>query len=263
MKLLLLVISSSFLLLGCSEDLNIDKTPPPAPQGIKTISLDNAVEIQWLPSQADDVKGYNVWVSDQYDGSYQLIASTSSVNLVDYGAINGITYYYAVSAYDFNNNESQLSKDVIYDTPRPEGYGVYISDFASDPNLSGYDFSSFTKLEYNNMNTDFYFENSNERYYLNVWNNSDIQDMGYTSSLDEISFSPTEGWAPSKSAEAIVGHTYIIWTRDNHYAKVRVKNVSSNLLIFDWAYQTAVGNPELKIAKDQTQTIVVLKKANE
>ena len=28
----------------------------------------------------------------------------------------------AVAAYDFNGNESELSYDVIYSTPRPEGF---------------------------------------------------------------------------------------------------------------------------------------------
>ncbi len=186
-----------FVFLGCEEVIKIDTTPPPPPQGIITISLDNAVEIQWLPSQAEDVKGYHVWVSDQYDGEYELIASITASNLVDYGATNGITYYYAVSAYDFDDNESALSKDVVYDTPRPEGYGVVLYDYQTSPLSSGYDYSRFTVLSYDNQATDFYFENSGGRYYLDVWKGTFIQDMGYTTSLDEISSSPTRGWAPS------------------------------------------------------------------
>jgi hypothetical protein len=73
--------------------------------------------------------------------------------------------------------------------------------------------------------------------------------MGYTSSLDDISKSPTEGWAPSKSAEAILGHTYVIWTRHDNYAKIRVTSVSASSITFDWAYQTAKGNIELKVAR--------------
>jgi hypothetical protein len=76
--------------------------------------------------------------------------------------------------------------------------------------------------------------------------------MGFTSSLDEISSSPKEGWAPSKSAEAIPGHTYVVWTVDDHYAKVRVKEAGASRLVFDWAYQTAVGNPELKRSNDNS-----------
>jgi hypothetical protein len=36
-----------------------------------------------------------------------------------------------------------------------------------------------------------------------------------------------------------------VWTRDDHYAKFRVTGLSGSLVTFDWAYQTASGNPEL------------------
>jgi hypothetical protein len=245
MKLISIALAASFIILGCEEH-NIDTTPPPPPQGIRTISLDNAVEIQWLPSQAEDVKGYNVWKSDQYAGQYQLIASTSSISLVHYGATNGTTYYYAVSAYDFDDNESALSKDVVYDTPRPEGLGVVLIDTSTSRNISGYGFASYSILSCYDKNTDIFLVYAHGRLYVHVWSDTDIQDMGFTNSLDEISASPTKGWAPSKSAEAIVGHTYVIWTVDDNYAKVRIQNVTASSIVFDWAYQTAKGNIELK-----------------
>jgi hypothetical protein len=246
MKHILIALTASFIVLGCEKN-DIDTTPPPPPQGIITISLDNAVEIQWLPSQAEDVKGYKVWKSDHYAGRYQLIASTSNTRLVDYGAVNGITYYYAVSAYDFNENESALSKDVVYDTPRPEGVGVVLIDTSTARSLSGYGFAQYSVLSCYDKNTDIFLVDAHGRLYIQVWSDTDIQDMGYTSSLDAISASPTEGWAPSKSAEAIMGHTYVIWTVDDYYAKVRVQNVTTNRIVFDWAYQTAKGNIELKL----------------
>ena len=246
MKSLFITFLASVIILGCTKENDIDTTPPPPPQGIKTISLDNAVEIQWLPSQAEDVDGYKVWKSDQYSGRYQLIASTAKTNLVDYGAVNGTTYYYAVSAYDFHSNESALSKDVVYDTPRPEGLGVTLMDTNTAKNISGYGFAQYSVLSCYDIHTDIFFVNVHSRLSLQVWSDTDIQDMGYTSSLDEISAAPTEGWAPSKSVEPIEGHTYVIWTVDNHFAKVRVQNVTPNRLVFDWAYQTAKGNVELK-----------------
>jgi len=246
MKQIEIILIAAFSLWGCEKQIKIDTTPPPPPQGIQTISLDNAVEIQWLPSQADDVNGYNVWVSSTYDGEYELIGSTSIQRLVDYGALNGVTYYYAVSAFDFDENESKLSMDVAYDTPRPEGYGVVVSDYLRSPEYAGFNFSHHVVLNFDNLYTDFFYENVNGHFYLNVWDDSDIQDMGFTSSIDEISSSPAEGWAPSKSAEAITDHSYVVWTRDNHFAKIRVKEASALRLVFDWAYQTAEGNPELK-----------------
>jgi hypothetical protein len=209
MKPIFTIIIASLIFWGCENE--IDNTPPKPPQGIITISLNSSVEIQWLPSQADDVKGYNVWVSDRYDGGYQLIGFTSETYFVHYNANNGDTYYYAVSALDFSNNESDLSKDEVRDTPRPEGYGVKLYDYVTDSDSSGYSFPSYTVLNYNYA--DFYYVVVGDIYYLEVWNDTEIQDMGYTSSLDDISSSPSEGWVYSGTVEATIGHTYIIWTK--------------------------------------------------
>jgi len=260
MKPILLLLASCIIFWGCDKELNVDTTPPPPPQGIRTISLDNAVELQWLGSQAEDVKGYNVWISDQYDGRYTFIGSVSTTNFIDYSAVNGVTYYYAVSAYDFDDNESVLSKDIVYDTPRPEGYGVVLSDYHSIPGSSGYDFSQYTVLSFDDKSTDFFYDHSSGSFYLDVWDDTDIQDMGYTTSLDEITSSPTEGWAPSKSAEAILGHTYVLWTWDDHFAKIRVKEVNSGRLVVDWAYQTAEKNPELRIVRSNPAERMPLKR---
>jgi hypothetical protein len=249
MRPILLASIIAVLFMSCKKEQEIDTTPPPPPQGIRTISLDNAIEVRWLASQASDVDGYNIWVSSSYDGKYQLIATTASTSFVDYGAVNGTTYYYALSAYDFDDNESALSKDVVYDTPRPEGYGVVVFDTTTSINYSGYGFAKYKVLNCHDIYTDFFVVRLNGYIYLDVFSDTDIQDMGYTSSLDEISASPIDGWAPSKSAEAIVGHTYVVWTVDDNYAKIRVREVGADRIKFDWAYQTTKSNIELKVAK--------------
>ncbi len=236
----------AILSLGCEKVNTVDTTPPAVPQGIRTVSLDNAIQIDWLPSQDADLAGYKVWASSRYDGAYHLLGTTTATTFVDDGAVNGVTTFYAVSSFDRDHNESALSKDVVYDTPRPEGYNVALAEFHASPATAGYEFSSGTVGPYDDAYTDFYFDNASGVYRLDVWSDTDIQDMGYTASLDEISSAPDAGWAPSGTAEAIVGHTYIIWTKDNHYAKVRVRQAGASGIVFDWAYQTAVGNPELK-----------------
>ena len=252
MKFAWLVVPVAMLLVSCRSE-QIDTTPPAPPQGIRTVSLDHAVEIQWLPNTEPDFNAYKVWRSDRYDGRYDLLGVTNTTNFVDAAAVNGTTYYYALSAYDFEKNESDLSKDVIYDTPRPEGYGVKLDNYRVYPATAGYDFSTYSVGQYNDQFTDVFFENFNGTYYLDVFSDTDIQDMGYTGTLDDISYSPTKGWAPSRSAEAIVGHTYVVWTRDDHYAKVRIVDVTSQSVIVDWAYQTAQGNTELKRDKSRNK----------
>ena len=237
---------AAILTVGCHDPFRDDHTAPNPPQGIKAVARDNATILTWYESQEPDVAGYKVWVSDRYDGTYDLVGKTSDPTYTDYGAKNGVREYYAVSAYDFDGNESDLSKDVIYSIPRPEGYGTKLGEYRLSPTIAGYDFSTYSVGKYNDDLTDLFFEATNGRYYLDVWQDTDIQDMGYTNSLHDIALAPAAGYSPSKSVEAIPGHTYVIWTWDNHYAKVRVKEVTSARVTFDWAYQVAQASPELK-----------------
>jgi len=209
---------------------------------------DNLVELFWIDNTEPDVAGYNVFVSTSFYGKYTLIASTKQPHYIDYGAANGTTYYYAVTAYDFSGNESGLSRDVVYDTPRPEGYNVLLDDYRTRPDLAGYDFSTYSLGPYDDRYTDMFFEYFNGSYYMNVWEDSDIQDMGYTASLYEIGYAPTSGWSPTKDVSLVVGHTYVVWTWDNHYAKFRVTALSSSHVVFDWSYQLQQGNTRLKPA---------------
>ena len=45
--------------------------------------------------------------------------------------------------------------------------------------------------------------------------------------------------------ESIPGHSYIVLTRDNHYAKFEVRARDDSGMRMDWAYQIDVDNPEL------------------
>ncbi len=245
------------LLTGCHDDCEdivyIDDVPPLPPVGILSVSLDNAVELQWYENQEPDLAGYNVYVSDRYNGTYEFIGTSRTATFLDRGATNGVTNYYAVTAYDVNGNESDLSRDVAYDTPRPEGRGVALSDRFLNPGRSGYDFSEYAVLHFDTDFTDLFFEITDTGIpLLVVWDDSEIQDMGYTSSIDEISSAPADGWNPTGDAMAVRGHTFVIRTFDNHYAKVRVIDVTAGGVVFDWAYQVAQGNPELVAGRGNT-----------
>jgi len=251
---LILVVT---MMMGCHHSLYVDLTPPRPPHGVLATAMDNAVEVSWLRNPEPDVAGYRIWVSDRYDGKYLVLGDIDGTKFVDYGAKNGVRLYYGVTAYDYDGNESDLSTDLVYATARPEGYGTRLNDFHASPDLSGYDFSTYSVGNYNDDYTDVFFESVSGHFYLNVWDDSDIQDMGYTNTFYDISVAPSAGWSPSKSVEAIPGHTYVIWTWDDHFAKVRVREVTSSRVTFDWAYQVAKSNPELKrqLATDGSRSI--------
>lgn len=243
------ILMTAFILYSCGVNDSIhfiDTTPPAPPTGIAVLNGDNRVDLNWNQNYEDDLAGYNVYYSDSYNGRYTLIGSTNTNSFVDYDAANGNTYYYAVTAYDYNGNESDLSHDVIYATPRPEGYDQSIFDFHRYPDLSGYTFNDYSVVPYNDQSTDFFFGTYSNADSIMVWYDSDIQDMGPTQDIYDIPFAPTSGWSPDKSEVAIPGHTYVIWTWDNHYAKVRISNMVSNRIVFDWSFQLVQGNRQLK-----------------
>jgi hypothetical protein len=70
--------------------------------------------------------------------------------------------------------------------------------------------------------------------------------MGQTNDIYDIPFAPTSGWSPTKDARAYVGHTYVFWTWDNHFAKIRISSITNERMVFDWAYQLVEGEIMLK-----------------
>jgi len=246
----------SFILSGCNHfHDNFNDTPPTSPKNVTTLNGDNRVDVYWDSNPERDIAGYNIYYSYSYDGKYKLIGNSTNTHYIDYGANNGTTYYYAVTAYNFNGLESDLSRDVVYSTPRPEGFNQAVFDYLTSPNNSGYSFRKYLVVPYNDAESDFFFENSNGNFYIDVWGtDTDIQDMGMTNDIYDISYAPSSGWIPLKQsdnikyASAIVGHTYVIWTADNNYAKIRIKSITNQRMVFDWSYQLVAGNRELKRA---------------
>ncbi len=249
------VIGAGLILTGCDHihDPNGRSFPPTPPENIRAYAGDNIVDIYWDPNPERDVAGYNIYYSYSYDGKYTLIGTTQSTHFADAGANNGDTYYYAVTAFDYDGNESDLSKDVVYSTPRPQGSNVALFDYNTVPDNAGYYFKGYLVVPYNDNRADIFFENYNGTYYVDVWAaDTDIQDMGPTQDIYDIPTAPSGGWIPAqtgeniKYAEAKVGHTYVIWTHDNHYAKIRISSITSQRMVFDWVYQLQEGNRELK-----------------
>lgn len=246
-QIILIMIISVIVISGCQTDIYYpDTVPPKPPTGLIAFAEDNRVYIEWRYNSEPDISGYKIWVSSSYNGRYHYVGSTVNNYFYDRNVINGNTYYYAVSAYDYDGNESGLSRAEAFATPRPEGYGTSLTDYRTRPNTAGYDFSTYSVGRYDDNYTDIFFEYYNGEYFMNVWDDTDIQDMGYTNSLYEITIAPVTGWSPTKDVKLFVGRTYVVWTHNDHYAKFRVVSLSPNRVVFDWSYQLQKGNRYLK-----------------
>lgn len=240
---------SSILLFGsgCHQWLHEpDFTAPAPPTGLSTATGDNFIELFWDPNREPDVAGYNVFVSSSYNGRYELIGSSEGGYFNDRNAKNGSVYYYAVSAYDYDGNESELSTDVAYDIPRPEGYDITLMNSNISTYQSAYDFSKYLVVAASDYYADMVYAGAAGNFRMSVGQDADIQDMGPTKSILDIGQAPAAGWSTSHDVSLAVGHTYAVWTWDDHYAKFRVSSLSPNRVVFDWAYQLIPSNRLMK-----------------
>lgn len=238
--------------------------PPAEPLKVNSITGDNQVDIFWEKMNSSLIEGYNVYYSEDNKKFYiinkNLILNNS---FVDKEAANGVKTYYAVTAVDYYGNESDLSKNVIFNTPRPQGLNYSIVHLDFDPKNSGFNFKNRAIVPFAHDDSDFFFEMYNNEFFIDVWNDCDIKDMGLTGSIHDVNLAPQSDWSnnvvtinneKARYEKAIIGHTYVIRTWNNYYAKIRVNSISNNKLFFDWAYQSAQGNTSLekKYRKDRS-----------
>ena len=256
MRTFMALVIGAALIGGCHDDSVVgphDTSPPAAPRGVRSVTGDHEVFLSWLPNTEPDVTGYHIYIGDCPGGPgclYDPIGATRQTSFVVTPLPNGQTRFFAVSAIDRAGNESELSLDVVFDTPRPEGVDLQLSNAVSDTLHAGYDFSAYAIVPYHDPGVDiFYGSSGGQSLMVAPYLDTEIQDVGYASSLDAVDYAPTAGWSPSGTVELIVGHSYVVRTRDggyDHYAKFRVTALASSRVMMDWAYQVDPGNTELR-----------------
>jgi hypothetical protein len=277
-RLILLVLTMAGMLVfvaGCTEDKVVKAVGdvPAVPTGVSSTTGDHQVEVDWRGNNDNGAtEGYGVYRFtgtvdgvDHYELLGTVLASAGVVydggdvrwySYIDDNVTNGVTYYYSVNAFN-KWGESELSKIDAMDTPRPEGSAT-LRDFHTYPSNAGFDFSRAQSkvVRYDSPDADIYFEYDPDlgAFFLFAGSNEvDIQDYGYTDDLTSVGWGDPgggKGWSKVGWLELIVHHSYIIWTADDHYATIRIEAADSNpeqvSINIRWAYQTDVGNPELK-----------------
>lgn len=247
------LIPAMFLIFlsGCETNINTDDEdePPAVPRGVYSITGDEEVIVKWYPNGESDLDKYGVWRSkDNEDFSLLDEVSSGTTQYTDRDVVNGRTYYYAVTAIDLDGNESDMSPEMVSDTPRPEGYEVTLNDYNFWPDKSGWDFSRphLGVIPFDDLDTDIYFGFDDEVSvpYMYSDNGTEMQDMGYHDDMSDVDESPVPGFT-TVFVELIEGHVYTFYTTDGNYAIIHVLDVSPDFVTFDWAYQTDVDNPEL------------------
>jgi len=259
----ILTVLTALFFVGCDNDNDVvvvDFTPA-APQGVYSVTGNGEVEIYWVGPYESDIVAYIVWRSFDPITDYREIGTVNAeanprldyitYMFTDDNVTNGVTYYYAVSSVDKAGQVSELSAENVFDTPRPEGL-VELVDSLVSPLEAGFNLEAAAVVSSHSTIADIFIDRVpgfDNVFYINAADlATDIQDVGYTYDFDEIGWAPEFGWSENGFLEIIEEHTYVIWTRDYHFAKMRVEsvNVATGSVVFRWAYQTDEDNPELK-----------------
>jgi hypothetical protein len=114
--------------LDVGHTIDIDAKPPAATTKLTSESLNQKVNIRWLPNKEADLAGYQIWISTSPLSGYELI-KTSEKNDVYLENLNNFNrFYIKVRAMDRADNKGPFSmaveavslpKQGLYDLPRP------------------------------------------------------------------------------------------------------------------------------------------------
>jgi hypothetical protein len=241
--------------------------PPPVPTQILVIALDAANYVRWGSNArgATDFSHYRVWQVSQ--GTSYLLGETDSEGFLDQLARNGQTYTYFVTSVDDQGHESSGSTAAA-GTPRPDFTAEWLYDFFTVPASAGF---RFQESEDNNPivsgaapNRHFRLEVDQSGWWLVPGPNTSVYPSGFTTTALKCGVAADKECASLERAPASgyiaddVGlapqTTYVLRVRGDdgqmRFGAIRVQLLGYDgnnrpLMVFDWAYQLQVGNPNL------------------
>lgn len=252
--------------LGETQVITIDmRSELPAPAGLHSISLNGAIHLAWSNNAIEANRSafdyYRVY-SGVYDAghsaclSWNLEGSTVSDAFLAANLTNGVTRCFAVSAVSRDGHESAWSA-ATHDTPRYDARNVLVYARDTRPDSSGFLFFDESAHTYGVVTSasrtglDFTIERHGDGTLWISPARSDVLMATYgTAPVPELT--SIDAAAPSAltsvTIEAVPGYGYVFSTKKTdgvHYGALRVAYVAPNYVVFDWSYQSGVGNIEL------------------
>ena len=76
-----------------------------------------SVSLGWDPSADANVVGYNIYYGPASRSYNKLLVAGSATNIIVSGLVEGVTYFFAATAYDVTGTESDYSNEVSYSVP--------------------------------------------------------------------------------------------------------------------------------------------------
>src|SRR5262245_58719956 len=88
---------------------------------LNTALAAQSVTLQWNPSTDPSVTGYNIYYGAASRTYTNKIDVGNTTNATISGLVEGVTYYFAATAYNILGAESDYSAEVSYTVPLPAG----------------------------------------------------------------------------------------------------------------------------------------------
>ena len=106
----------------CIDNFEVTEgVPPDSPTGLVATAADGAVDLEWDDNLDLDLQFYSVYRSEMSGSNFAVIAQPTESDYQDTDVVNGVTYYYTVSAVDDGDRESEPSAET---EATPESRGV-------------------------------------------------------------------------------------------------------------------------------------------
>jgi hypothetical protein len=250
------------------ERLQLDR-----PSTLFTISLNGAIHLEWADNaylaNPTRFKWYRIY-STSYDldtglcgATWLLEGTTVAPEFLSSALSNGSPRCFGVSAVSTEGYES-LWSPLRQDTPRPDARNVLVFARQQDSTQAGFRFwndanadgkaqaselgivgsgsSTATSIDFRVTRT------AGDTLWIEpVFSGTRVQVYGQVADLTSIDFAPAAGYSRSLfQAVPTYGYVFeIVEGSTLRYGALRVTHVGRDYVIFDWSFQTDVGNPEL------------------
>lgn len=256
--------------LAQSNVVTIDlRANVPTPAGLHSISLNTAIQLAWSSNAVDALHGafdhYRVY-SATYDGSrgvctsdWVLEGTTASDGFLVGNLVNGASRCFAVSTITRDGHESAWS-DARLDTPRFDAHNALVYSTAAHSDSAGFLFFDETShalgvvASSGRADLDFTIvRHSDGSLWITPGRTGSTVALYSTqpvAELTSIDRAPAGGFGSGAlQARPGFGYVFALQKADGvHFAAARVAFVTAEYVVFDWAYQSSIGNPELSRA---------------
>jgi hypothetical protein len=244
------------------------------PSSLFSISLNGAIHLEWADNayttNPTRFKWYRIYSatydldSGLCDTDWSLEGTTVAPEFLASALSNGSPRCFGVTAVSTEGYES-LWSPLRQDTPRPDARNTLVFAFDENQAQSGFRFWQDLNADGNQQASELGLVVNGNRTDIDFWIYRDpadstlwiqpefagtrmrLYDTSPLNDLTDIDFAPISGYS-SDMIQAVPGYGYVFEIVEGttlRYGALRVTHVGRDYLIFDWSFQTDVGNPEL------------------